>query len=717
MRKIALLIGVSEYEPGLKTLPAAIKDVEAMQRVLANPEMGGFAVADITVLKNPQRQDMAYAIEHLFANLQKEDLLLFYFSGHGIKDERGKLYLSTRSTHKQNGRLIKSSAVAANFLHENINDSKSQRQVIILDCCFSGAIAQGLTVKDDGSVDIQTQLGGKGRAILTSSTSTQYSFEQEGSELSIYTRYLVEGIEKGAADKDNDGWISVDELHEYASNKVQEAAPAMTPKFYPVEEGYRILLAKSPKDDPKLKYRKEVESRAKDNQGKFSVFARRLLDSKLEEWGLSADEATAIEDEVLQPYRDYEKKRNEYEQALIEAIAQKEYPFSKTTEKDLKDYQKYLGLRDEDIASIEQRVLVSRKVEYERDRQEAENLQQQQANQQKQVESLKQPEKPKSPASQPKSPSVIQTQKFEFEFVTLTPTQKRSGLFGLFGESTAYETKRTRKQAKFFTEDLGGILLEMVAIPGGQFLMGSPENEQGRFNTESPQHIVTIQPFFIGKFPVTQAQWQAVAALPKVNIDLNPEPSYFKGANRPVERVSWHHAIEFCTRLSNKTGKLYRLPSEAEWEYACRAGTTTPFHFGETIATDLANYRGTDWSYQGKLYMGNYGQGSKGVFREQTTEVEKFSPNAFGLYDMHGNIWEWCQDTWHDSYEDAPVDGTAWMSNNENDNPLSLRLLRGGSWLINPDYCRSADRHWNTPDVDNYTVGFRVVCGGVAPKI
>ncbi|MBR8835304.1 MAG: caspase family protein [Stigonema ocellatum SAG 48.90 = DSM 106950] len=257
MGKLALLIGVSEYdEGGLKALLGAVKDVEAMQRVLGNPEMGGFAEADIVVLKNPQRQEMESAIEQLFANRHKDDLLLFYFSGHGITDERGKLYLSTPATYKENGRLVKTSTVAASFLHESINDSRSQRQVIILDCCFSGAIAQGMTVKGEDIVNVQEQLGGKGRAILTSSSSTQYSFEQEGSELSVYTRYLVEGIETGAADKDGDGWISVDELHEYASSKVQEAAPAMTPKFYPVEEGFKIRLAKAPVDDPKLKYRK-----------------------------------------------------------------------------------------------------------------------------------------------------------------------------------------------------------------------------------------------------------------------------------------------------------------------------------------------------------------------------------------------------------------------------------------------------------------------------
>lgn len=699
MGKLALLIGVSEYQPGLNPLPSAVKDVEAMRRVLIHPEIGNFAEVDITALKNPQRQEMEDAIYNLFAHRQKEDLLLFYFSGHGIKDDNGRLYLSTSTTRKQNDRLFKPSAVAASVLHESMNESRSQRQVIILDCCFSGAIAQGLTVKDDGTVNLQEQLGGKGRAILTSSTSTQYSFEQAGSDLSIYTRYLVEGMEKGAADRDGDGWISIDELHEYASSKVKEAAPAMTPKFYPIEEGHKILLAKSPKDDPKLKYRKEVETRAKEGH-EFSVFARRILDGKRDEWGLTPEEAAAIEQEVLQPYREYERKRDEYEQALIQAIAQ-EYPFSKTAQKDLKEYQQYLGLRDEDIVSIEQRVITPKQIEYERNRQQAQRLQQEQERTQQQSQQAELRELPETQSlqvSQPKSPSVIQTniqtniqtQQFEFEFATIIVKS------GCLDTGKTCEINRHRGRAEFFTEDLGNdALLEMVAIPGGQFLMGSPENEPERFDYESPQHTVIIQPFYMGKFPVTQAQWQAVAGLPKVEIDLNPNPSSFKGANRPVESVSWDDAIEFCNRLSHKTGKLYRLPSEAEWEYACRAGTTTPFHFGETITTDLANYNGN--------YI--YASGPKGESRQQTTEVGKFPPNAFGLYDMHGNIWEWCQDAWHDSYERAPADSTAWMSENDN----NYRLVRGGSWNAYPWLCRSANRNGVARVARSNRVGFRVV--------
>ena len=267
-----------------------------------------------------------------------------------------------------------------------------------------------------------------------------------------------------------------------------------------------------------------------------------------------------------------------------------------------------------------------------------------------------------------------------------------------------HEYERT---AQYFIEDLGnGIQLEMVMIPNGTFMMGSPktkETEEGSRDNERPQHQVTIKAFCLGKYQVTQAQWKAVAAFPQVNRELKPDPSKFKGANRPVEKVSWEDAVEFCDRLSRHTKRQYRLPSEAEWEYACRAGTTTPFHFGQTITTDLANYNG-EYSY---------GQGLKGVYRKETTKVGSFGvANNFGLYDMHGNVREWCQDHWHNNYEGAPTDGSAWLDNKEDDNE---RLLRGGSWDNDPAYCRSAYRyHYHLLDHYYYKLGFRVVCSGAA---
>jgi formylglycine-generating enzyme required for sulfatase activity/tRNA A-37 threonylcarbamoyl transferase component Bud32 len=283
------------------------------------------------------------------------------------------------------------------------------------------------------------------------------------------------------------------------------------------------------------------------------------------------------------------------------------------------------------------------------------------------------PEPTNSPRlSSPPSSNTLQT--FQFETVTV--------------DARGSIINRSNEQARYFAEDLGnGVTLEMVQIPGGTFTMGSPTSEAARGSDESPQRQVRVPGFFIGKYEITQEQYQAI---------IGTNPARFKGDKRPVETVSWDNAVEFCQKLSQKTGKTYRLPSEAEWEYACRAGTTTPFYFGETITTDLVNYDGNF----------TYASAPKGQYRQQTTPVGSFPPNAFGLYDMHGNVWEWCQDHWHDNYNGAPTDGSAWTNDNDNRSP---RLLRGGSWYLNPEYCRSASRYGYTAGHRYYNIGFRVV--------
>jgi formylglycine-generating enzyme required for sulfatase activity/actin-like ATPase involved in cell morphogenesis len=286
-----------------------------------------------------------------------------------------------------------------------------------------------------------------------------------------------------------------------------------------------------------------------------------------------------------------------------------------------------------------------------------------------------------------KPESGLSLSTFSFETVTVN--------------STGQIIKREQHQAQYFTEKLGNnIALEMVHIPGGKFLMGAPSGEKDSRNSQRPQHQVNVPPFWMGKYPVTQAQWRAVASLPRVEQELEPDPSKFKGNDHPVEQVSWLDAVEFCQRLSRAIGKDYRLPSEAEWEYACRARTTTPFYFGETITTDIANYGG---NY-------TYAQEQKGQYRKKTTPVGSFPPNGFGLYDLHGNVWEWCADNWHNNYEGAPTDGRAWLDKNEN----QYQVLRGGSWYLNPNLCRSVFRNGGIrrrDGIDN-GIGFRVACGG-----
>jgi formylglycine-generating enzyme required for sulfatase activity/uncharacterized caspase-like protein len=280
--------------------------------------------------------------------------------------------------------------------------------------------------------------------------------------------------------------------------------------------------------------------------------------------------------------------------------------------------------------------------------------------------------------------------------------------------------------AAVFTEGLGSSGgLDMVSIPGGSFTMGSPVDEPERQPNESPQHHVTLTSFFIGASPVTQAQWSAVVlAHPhRIHRDLDPSPSFFKGIDLPVESITWNQAEEFSLRLAEITGRSYRLPSEAEWEYACRAGTTGPFHFGPTIISELANYCGTGGAVCGEsdgksiasdVYgdvrydSGTYGQGPAGIFRATTTRPGTFPRNRFGLYDAHGNVWEYCLDTWNENYADVALDGSANLSGP----PDSQRILRGGSWSHNPAICRSAYRDSIAPSFPGWQgrIGVRVVC-------
>ena len=261
--------------------------------------------------------------------------------------------------------------------------------------------------------------------------------------------------------------------------------------------------------------------------------------------------------------------------------------------------------------------------------------------------------------------------------------------------------RRETRRVRYFREKLGEqVALDMVLVTGGTFMMGSPEDEPERLDREGPQHQVTVPPFAMGRYPVTQAQYEAV-------MDANPATKYdadrFVAPNKPVVGVTWHEAVEFCDRLAARTGRAYRLPSEAEWEYACRAGTQTPFHFGKTLTTELANYNG---NY-------TYNDGPKGVHRYATTPVGEFPANAWGLHDMHGNVFEWCADRWQEDYEGAPTDGSA---RTKVDKGRERHVFRGGSWLDAPRRCRSAYRNnvIGPGNRINSSIGFRVVCS--APR-
>ncbi|WP_310429884.1 formylglycine-generating enzyme family protein [Chamaesiphon sp. VAR_48_metabat_135_sub] len=287
--------------------------------------------------------------------------------------------------------------------------------------------------------------------------------------------------------------------------------------------------------------------------------------------------------------------------------------------------------------------------------------------------------------------------------------QKLAHEFGTIHELSTFETvtvnksgeitSRTNKQAFYYTEKLGnGIMLDMVYISAGSFIMGSSDKDKNSLAREKPQHLVSVPAFHMGKYPITQEQYQAI---------MGSNPSYIKGDGKlPVESVIWDNVQVFCEKLSQQTQKKYRLPSESQWEYACRAGTTTPFHYGETITTDIANFDGTFSALDI----------STKIYRSKTTIVGSFPANHFGLCDMHGNVWEWCEDCWHENYQGAPVDGNAWNNDCWHEtyqesfhwNDRRVYVVRGGGCHDIPNNCKSAFRNGlvaSTP----LTTGFRVV--------
>jgi formylglycine-generating enzyme required for sulfatase activity len=293
------------------------------------------------------------------------------------------------------------------------------------------------------------------------------------------------------------------------------------------------------------------------------------------------------------------------------------------------------------------------------------------------------------PQSFPQAFPQAATQLSQFSFETAIITVNRLGI-GKFSQNNLQINTRQRT-GRFYVQPLGNIQgkaigLEMVLIPAGKFQIGSPINEVERSSEESPRHIVNIPSFLMSRFPITQRQW-------KVVMDNNPA-IFIGNGDRPVETISWDEAQIFCQKLTERTDNFYRLPSESEWEYACRAGTITAFSFGETIAANLANFNGA----------APYLYAPKGISNFTTTEVGTYPANGFGLHDMHGNVWEWCADHWHDDYDLLPQDGSAWTETGDH----SCRVIRGGSWRDPAHYCRSAKRAQNAANQGDRVTGFRV---------
>jgi formylglycine-generating enzyme required for sulfatase activity len=374
----------------------------------------------------------------------------------------------------------------------------------------------------------------------------------------------------------------------------------------------------------------------------------------------------------------FERIQNERQAAEAESLAQRQEAALRQAEQDAER-------QGEETARLERlRAESDAHAEAERWRTEAERLAREKEELQRQIQPpniiAKQPSY-KAPANDAQLLSLIQI-----------PTTRTL----LLREGNQWRHQEEAITVTGYMEELGdGVTIAMIQIPAGRLLIGSPDKEAERQCHEGPPRLMRLSSFFLGQTTVTQAQWKVVAGWPKQKRELNPDPSRFKGANRPVERVSWEDAIEFCLRLIQRTRRRYGLPSESQWEFACKAGTISPYAFGETLTTGLANYDGSF----------TYGSGPLGVYRGKSTDVASFPANAWGLHEMHGNVWEWCLDSYASSYNITPCDGSPLLMDGG-----VQRVLRGGSWATFPSFCRSSSRYRRRQGYSDHDVGFRVCC-------
>ena len=629
----ALIVAVSEYQDaGLRQLVAPAQDAEALARVLGDPTIGGFAVK--TLLNQPSHQ-VNREIEVFFANRAREDLLLLYFSGHGLKDEEGRLHFATPDTDRQ---FLRTTAVAATLLNEVMHHSRSRRQVLILDCCYSGAFARGMTHRADEAVGAGEYFReGRGQFVLTASNALQYAFEGDAVSgegvRSVFTDTLVRGLETGEADLDGDGAISCDELYDYLHERVTDRMPQQKPRKWAFAVEGDIIIARNP--HPVVKpaaLPAELRQSIEDPRPWAREGAARHLGDLLQHGnkGLVAAAHAALQ----QMAEDDSLKVRTVVAEILKVCADEK-------------------LSSEPIKTANSRPAPPAFVRYEP---AATTL-------------------PKEIKAQPILPAIQNIHGWSTQQVQ-TLQQQTAQALGLPVELC--ERLQDGSQGPM-----------MVVIPGGRFQMGSPPEEPERQDKER-QHEVEVASLALGKYAVTFEEYDRFAAATQRN---KPSDEGWGRIRRPAINVTWLDAVAYAEWLSQQTGQGYRLPTEAEWEYACRAGTTTPFYFGTTVSTERANYDGNH------VYGGEQ---KEGLYRKKTVDVGRFPANAWGLHDMHGNVWEWIGSEYDEVYSGAEL----WLVSDPNSG--GPRALRGGSWLNVPKWLRSAARGWLAPRGGNNYIGFRL---------
>ncbi len=582
-KRVGLVIG-NNYPNSDKELKFAVADAIKMKEVLLNKDICGFD--DVEESIDDTFLDARIKIERTLKNANHGDLIFIYFSGHGKKHLDNGLRLLFKDTNED---YILATSLNFDYINRCMRYPSQKSVIIVLDCCYSGVA--GIRDADD-VMEALKKYSGSGTIILTSTglIGSPAAREEEKFGHGVFTHYLIEGLEKGYADKGN-GYISIEELYDYAFKKTKSDG-RQSPKKEGSIEG-SIFISRNPQ---KIR-ENEYNSKKSNLLGEYVRILHPLI----------LNESLTI-------------LRNAYDvPPSLDPVEVTIYDLLNSLLKGELQPNNYSD-------AVQHLKGISISPESSRNKDKVDNS----------------------------NPAVSKSENKEPPANSVKPDI-----------------------SKTFTSLSTG--MEFVLIPAGKFIMGSPYGEKGMYRDEAPAHKVIIKnPFYFGKYLVTQKQWEKV---------MGSNPSHFKGDALPVECVSWNEIHEFIQKLNEMEGTdKYYLPSEAKWEYACRAGTQTKYSFGDD---------------ESKLYEYAWYDQNSG---SETRPVGRKKPNLWGLYDIHGNVWEWVQDNFSVNYTAALSDGSARVNGNS-----SFRVVRGGGWYSGFRSCRSATRGGRLPVDRNYGVGFRLL--------
>ena len=707
MTNYAVLIGNSQFTPEaeLSALTSPPQDVAGLAAELKAEGRGLFT--DITLLVNKSSSEIKKSLIKILKDAGKDDLVLLYYSGHGLPN-KNDLFLATADTERD---YLETTAVSFEEIYRWIKSYYCQKIVILLDCCYSGVAGN----RFKGDLESQLKILNDqvtSTCLMTASSNDQVALDRAEGGYSLFTKHLINGIH-GAADCDSSGQITLDELFRYVNKHVTEECPTQIPKRFLNNENGELILAKSGRDNRKERMDKLWDylhdlSKGKRITSDILAESLRIIDKPLKDLSEAEKEKDNLISQCIitkDPLHfALEWKRLDYaaqaNSKQIEATKQAELAQQAESKCAFAEERRAFAAMLTVIKDAkEQHIQVeeAKRAAAQRDKEKKEAIAKQTELEQRRCALEQQAARPVPPPFVSSTPSSNWYPQIGIGVVVLGSVL--AGWFGLSGEKPA--------PPAIISED------EMISIPAGDFVMGCQDGRDNECEAkEKPTHTVSIPVFKIGRTEVTVAQfrsfvnathyqtteekqgscWSLDSLGRMVDVKGNSwrKPGFSQTDNDPVACVSWEDSQAMIAWLIQTTGRGYRLPSESEWEYACRAGQNTNY-CGENDVNAVAWY--------GAAYPAfNHTSG------KTTNPVQTKQPNAFGLYDMSGNVWEWVQDSWHDSYINAPSDGSVWEAGGDS----TRRVLRGGSWDSHPKKIRAAHRDGDFTSVKKWHIGFRL---------